>query len=108
VSGYLWTGIAGESYDSSHAWAEAFVSELGWVGFDAAHRVCPTENYIRVAVGLDFSAAAPVRARCRGLAEQSLSVEVEIRRQGGDQQGYFRKPRIALTRLRRRAHKGVS
>jgi transglutaminase-like putative cysteine protease len=84
VSGHLRTGIAGESCDSSHAWAETFVPELGSVGFDA-HRVCPTENYIRVAVGLDFSAAAPVRAPCPGLAGQSLGVEVEIRRQGGDQ-----------------------
>lgn len=85
VSGYRWTSIPSRSCDSSHAWAEAFVPELGWIGFDAAHRLCPTENYIRVAVGLDSSAAAPVRALRRGQGEQSRSMEVEIRRQGGDQ-----------------------
>jgi transglutaminase-like putative cysteine protease len=85
VSGYLWTGSDGQPFDASHAWAEAFVPELGWVGFDAANRICPTENYIRVAVGLDYGAAAPVRGLRRGPAEESLSVEVQVRRQDGDQ-----------------------
>jgi transglutaminase-like putative cysteine protease len=85
VSGYLWTGDDNQPYDASHAWAEAFVPELGWLGFDAANRLCPTENYIRVAVGLDYSAAAPVRGLRRGPAEESLSVEVQVRRQGGEQ-----------------------
>ena len=85
VSGYLWTGVDAQPFDASHAWAEAFVPELGWVGFDPANRICPTENYIRVAVGLDYSAAAPVRGLRRGPAEESLDVEVQVRRQGGDQ-----------------------
>lgn len=85
VSGYLWTGADGEPYDASHAWAEAYVPELGWIGFDPANRVCPTEHYVRVAVGLDYGAAAPVRGLRRGPARESLTVEVQVRRQGGDQ-----------------------
>ncbi len=85
VSGYLWTGVDAQPFDASHAWAEAFVPELGWVGFDPANRICPTENYVRVAVGLDYSAAPPVRGLRRGPAEESLDVEVQVRRQGGDQ-----------------------
>jgi transglutaminase-like putative cysteine protease len=85
VSGYLWTGTPGQPCDASHAWAEAFVPELGWIGFDPAHRLCPTENYIRVAVRLDSSAAAPMRTLRRGLAEQGPRAEVEIRRQRADQ-----------------------
>jgi transglutaminase-like putative cysteine protease len=85
VSGYLWTGSDGQSYDASHAWAEAYVAGFGWVGFDPANRVCPTENYIRVAVGLDYGAAAPVRGLRRGPAEESLSVEVRVRHQDQDQ-----------------------
>ena len=85
VSGYLWTGADDRPYDASHAWAEAFVPDVGWIGFDPANRVCPTENYIRVAIGLDYSAAAPVRGLRRGPAEESLNVEVQVRRQGGDQ-----------------------
>lgn len=82
VSGYLWTGVEAEPYDASHAWAEAHVPGLGWIGFDPANRLCPTEHYIRVAVGLDYSTAAPVRGLRRGAAEESLRVEVQVRREG--------------------------
>ncbi len=34
---------------------------LGWVGFDPANGICPTDAYVRVAVGLDYLGAAPVR-----------------------------------------------
>lgn len=86
IGGYLWTGDNGETSDAAHAWAEAHVEGLGWVGFDAANRVCPTENYIRVSVGLDYWAAAPVRGLRRGAAEESLDVTVRVRHPGGDQQ----------------------
>lgn len=85
VSGYLWTGADDRPYDASHAWAETHIPGLGWVGFDAANRICPTENYVRVAVGLDYDAAAPVRGLRRGPAEESLSVEVQVRRDGAEQ-----------------------
>jgi transglutaminase-like putative cysteine protease len=85
VSGYLWTGVDDRPYDASHAWTEAHVPGLGWVGFDAANRICPTENYVRVAVGLDYDAAAPVRGLRRGPAEESLDVEVHVRREGAEQ-----------------------
>jgi transglutaminase-like putative cysteine protease len=44
-----------------HVWAEGYVEGLGWTGFDAAHKVCPQENHVRLAMGLDVLAAAPVR-----------------------------------------------
>ena len=47
--------------DAGHAWAEAFVPELGWVGFDPANGICPTDAHVRVAVGLDYLGAAPLR-----------------------------------------------
>ena len=37
----------------THAWAEAHLEGLGWVGFDPTHQVCPTEAYVRVCAGLD-------------------------------------------------------
>jgi transglutaminase-like putative cysteine protease len=85
VSGYLWTGGDGQPQDASHAWAEAFIPDLGWVGFDPANRQCPSDHYIRVATGLDYSMAAPVRGLRRGVAEESLRVEVEVRRPTPDQ-----------------------
>lgn len=59
VCGYL---AAGDGQDGGvHAWAEAFDDGLGWIGFDPLHQICPTERYVRLAVGLDADCALPVR-----------------------------------------------
>jgi transglutaminase-like putative cysteine protease len=77
VSGYLWAGANG-AYEASHAWAEAHVEGIGWVGFDAANRTRPTAAYLRTAVGLDYWAAAPVRGVRRGDTEEALTVSVQV------------------------------
>ena len=53
VSGHLSRQDGRHDQDAAHAWAEAWVEDLGWVGFDPANGICPTEHYVRVAVGLD-------------------------------------------------------
>jgi transglutaminase-like putative cysteine protease len=85
IGGYLWTGTESREYEASHAWAEAFVHDLGWVGFDASNRICPTEAYIRTSVGLDYHAAAPVRGVRRGIAAETLAVAVQVMQAGADQ-----------------------
>lgn len=45
-----------------HAWAESYDEGLGWIAFDPALQVCPTEHHVRVATGLDALSTAPVRA----------------------------------------------
>lgn len=81
VSGYLCPMESGTPA-ASHAWAEIFVDDLGWVGFDAANRVAPDEHYVRVACGRDYHDAAPVRGLRRGGADESLDVTVEITQNG--------------------------
>ncbi len=78
VGGYLWRGTAAQESEASHAWAEAYVENLGWVGFDASNRICPTHAYIRSSVGLDYAAAAPVRGVRRGNSTESLAVRIAI------------------------------
>lgn len=85
VSGYILTG-ADEPSDANHAWAEAWLEGLGWVGFDAANRVCPTEKYVRLATGLDATYAAPIRGSRRGIANEELDVIVEVQQQSSQQQ----------------------
>jgi transglutaminase-like putative cysteine protease len=85
VSGYLWTSEDLHEYQATHAWAEAFVHDLGWVGFDPSNRICPTEAYIRTGVGLDYASAAPVRGIRRGGAAENLDVKVSVMKAGGDQ-----------------------
>jgi transglutaminase-like putative cysteine protease len=82
ITGYLVTGNAA---DAHHAWAEAWVKGLGWVGFDVANRICPTERYVRLAAGLDAGYAAPVTGSRKGGAEEKLDVAVEVQQQSAQQ-----------------------
>lgn len=77
VAGYFCADGAVEQ-DSDHAWVEAFVDGLGWVGFDPINCVCPTDAYVRVAVGLDALGAAPVRGTRFGTGEQTAAVAIKI------------------------------
>ncbi|WP_273688090.1 transglutaminase family protein [Ketogulonicigenium vulgare] len=78
VSGYL--SSDGDS-NAAHAWAEAYLPDLGWVGFDAANSICPDARYVRVATGLDYAEAAPVSGTRHGPAEERLSVNVVVQQQ---------------------------
>jgi transglutaminase-like putative cysteine protease len=78
VSGYLHAASDAEDALASHAWAEAWLPELGWVGFDPSNGIAPTERYVRTGVGLDYSDAAPVRGVRRGSPGHSLRVRVHV------------------------------
>ena len=71
--------------DAHHAWAEAWVEGLGWVGFDVANRICPTDRYVRLAAGLDAGTAAPVIGSRRGGAAEKLDVSVLVQQQSAQQ-----------------------
>ncbi|MDB6452107.1 transglutaminase family protein [Falsirhodobacter sp. 20TX0035] len=75
VSGYL---LADGVQEAAHAWAELYVSGLGWVGFDAANRCCPDDRYIRLGSGLDAQDAAPIRGSARGGGGEVLDVTVAV------------------------------
>jgi transglutaminase-like putative cysteine protease len=77
VSGYFLRSEP-DSKDAGHAWAEAHVDGLGWVGFDATEGLCTTERYVRVAVGFDGLDAAPIRGSQTGGAGEMLSVSSHI------------------------------
>ena len=67
-----------EPEGGGHAWAEAYVPRLGWVGFDTVNCVCPAEAHVRVAVGLDALGAAPVRGTRYGIGEESAAVAITV------------------------------
>lgn len=76
IGGYLVQSDGTVTSEAGHAWAEAHVGELGWVGFDASNGVCTTDGYVRIAVGLDYLGAAPVRGSQVGGHEEKLDVSV--------------------------------
>jgi transglutaminase-like putative cysteine protease len=64
--------------EAQHAWAEVWFANLGWVGFDAANNICPTDRYIRLCCGLDAASAAPIKGLRLGTANENLSVLVDV------------------------------
>jgi len=69
-------GIAEQ--DAGHAWAEAFVPDLGWVAFDPTNGISATDAHVRVAVGLDYLGAAPVRGTRQGGGAEQMEVAVKV------------------------------
>ena len=81
VSGYLYHGR--EDHDRStssatHAWVEAFLPALGWVGFDPTNALVARDRHIRTALGRDYADVPPTRGLFRGRAESELFVAVQV------------------------------
>lgn len=82
VSGHSLDGhkIAGQK--SAHCWAEIYIDEQGWVGFDPAIGRPPGEMHVRVAVGLDARDATPLSGTRTGGGIEVLDVDVKVKRRG--------------------------
>lgn len=79
VSGYLYDGEQSKAYVAGHAWAAAWVDDLGWVSFDVSNCKSATGSHVSVAVGLDYETAAPIRGvRSGGEGDEALDVAVSI------------------------------
>jgi len=84
VSGYLMMDDRIEQ-DATHAWAEAYVQGLGWVGFDISNGISPDQRYVRVATGRDYRDAAPVTGISFGATSADLDVVLEVEQQSAEQ-----------------------
>ncbi len=84
VVGYLHALESAEALRETHAWAEAWVPGLGWVGFDATNGLCVTDHYVRLCCGLDASDAAPVRGSVFGGTDITIYADVRIAEGGPD------------------------
>lgn len=84
VSGYLMLTDRIEQ-EAGHAWVEAHVEHLGWVGFDVSNGISPDERYVRVATGCDYREAAPVTGMSYGAGETLLEVSLAVEQQHAEQ-----------------------
>jgi transglutaminase-like putative cysteine protease len=76
VSGYIHRPNA-ES--QSHAWCEAWLPDLGWVGVDPTNDQVVGDGFVKVAIGRDFTDVPPNKGIYRGRADESIMVRVETR-----------------------------
>ncbi len=78
VSGYLYRDAPREL--ETHAWCEAFVPSVGWIGLDPTHGELAGESHVAVAVGRSYADVPPNRGVYRGEAEERIAVKVMIDR----------------------------
>lgn len=78
ASGYFFRSDGVIDQEAGHAWAEAKVPHLGWVGFDPANGISVGEAHVRIAIGLDYLGAAPIRGSRYGGGSEKLSVKLRI------------------------------
>ncbi len=79
VSGYICpnkNGMRGEG--ATHAWVDAYLPNLGWIGFDPTNNCFANEHHIQLAVGRDFSDCTPVKGTFKGPANHDLMVYVSV------------------------------
>lgn len=87
VGGYLHRSDGETAQQAGHAWAESLVPDLGWVAFDPTHAMCATDAYVRVAIGLDYLGAAPVRGARYGGEGEQLTVAICVDQAARQTQG---------------------
>ncbi|MGO9836271.1 MAG: transglutaminase family protein [Polyangiaceae bacterium] len=83
VSGYMMTKpppgrprLVGA--DASHAWASTFCPDVGWVDFDPANDVIPSDGHVTMAYGRDFGDVTPVRGVIHGGGRHAMRVSVDV------------------------------
>ncbi len=78
IGGHFYRADGVTVQEAGHAWAEAHVENLGWVGFDPTNGISTTDAHVRVAAGLDYLGAAPVRGTRYGGGGETLKVAVHV------------------------------
>jgi len=81
VSGYLFHGQTDHdrsALSATHAWVEALVPQLGWVGFDPTNFLVAGDRHVRTAIGRDYSDVPPTHGIFRGRAKSQLTVAVRV------------------------------
>jgi transglutaminase-like putative cysteine protease len=86
VSGYLYSGPNADPEVATHAWAEAWIDPLGWIGFDVANEQPVGSSHLRLAIGRDYLEACPVRGVRFGGGIETLEIQLKLQIMGTQQQ----------------------
>ena len=78
VSGYLNQGANLEGAAQMHAWVEALVPGIGWLGFDPTNNILVNENHIKVCHGRNYADCAPLKGVVLGVGQNTTRHQVEV------------------------------
>ncbi len=78
VSGYLNQGIGFSGDSQMHAWAECYIPEVGWIGFDPTNNLLVNDNHIKVAHGKDYNDCSPLKGVVYALGKNDTLHSVEV------------------------------
>jgi transglutaminase-like putative cysteine protease len=78
TSGYLNQGKKFIGAMFMHAWVEAFVPGIGWVGFDPTNNQLADMNYIKVAHGIDYNDCSSIKGVLKTTGENETIYEVKV------------------------------
>jgi transglutaminase-like putative cysteine protease len=82
ASGYLYDPcaslIGSTGRGSTHAWAEIYLPEAGWIAFDPTNRALGGANLIRIAVARDITQTLPVSGSFVGAPEDFTGMDVAV------------------------------
>ena len=81
ASGYLNLGEGFKGSSLMHAWAEAFISGIGWQGYDPANNLLRDNNYVKVCHGVDYQYCAPIRGVLQTKGDNFTKYKVEVEQQ---------------------------
>ena len=70
--------ISNNNDEATHAWAELYFKNVGWIAFDPTHNCCTNEKYVRICSGFDSLSAAPIRGVAIGSSEEKLNIKVSV------------------------------
>lgn len=76
ISGYIHRP---EKESQSHAWCEVWLPDLGWLGIDPTNDALVDEQFVKVAIGRDFTDVPPNKGIYKGKATETIFVRVETR-----------------------------
>ena len=78
VSGYLHQGQGFFGDAQMHAWTEAYVPDLGWIGFDPTNNILAASDHIKVAHGRDYEDCAPLKGVVYGRGSNTSLQRVQV------------------------------
>ena len=81
VSGYLDQGENTIGAGAVHAWIQALIPGIGWMGFDPTNNLLEDHHYIKIAHGVDISDCMAIKGVVKGYGSNQTNYHVLVEEQ---------------------------